>query len=139
MVNRVEPEAEIGKGAEMGMVSAAETGTGGVVGTEMESEDDTGTETAEDTGLARGGELKMGIGEEGGPGSEDGTWREEMVIGAGPGTEAVETEDRLASYVPDADPSTPIISILSLPCFPYFLETPSSLKHKLKNSKNTTI
>lgn len=42
----------------MGMVSGAEAGTGSVVGTEMGSEDDTGTETVEDTtGLERGEEL----------------------------------------------------------------------------------
>lgn len=39
----------------MGMVSGAEAGEGRVVETEMGSEDDTGTETVEDTGLARGG------------------------------------------------------------------------------------
>lgn len=73
MVNRAGPDAETGKGAEIGMVSGAETGTGGVVGTEMGSEDDTGTETAEDTGLARGEELEFGIEEGSGPGREDGT------------------------------------------------------------------
>lgn len=41
----------------MGMVSGAEAGVESVVGTEMGSEDDTGTETVEDTGLARGEEL----------------------------------------------------------------------------------
>lgn len=84
----------------MGMVSGAEAGAGGVVETEMGSEDDTGTETVEDTGLARGEELGTGIGEEAGPGSEDCTGRgEEMVKGAAPGAEAVETEDELAPEV----------------------------------------
>lgn len=97
MVNRAGPEAETGKGAEMGMVSGAEAVGGSVVETEMGSEDDTGTETVDDTGLARGEELGTGIGEEAGPGSEDGTGREEeMVKGAAPGAEAVETEDELA-------------------------------------------
>lgn len=41
----------------MGMGNGAEVGTGSVVGTEMGSEDDTGTETVEDTGLDRGEEL----------------------------------------------------------------------------------
>lgn len=41
----------------MGMASGAEVGTGSVVGTEMGSEDDTGTETVEDAGLERGEEL----------------------------------------------------------------------------------
>lgn len=78
------------------MVSAAETGTGGVAGTEMESEDDTGTETVEDTGLARGEELETGIGGGDGPGSEDGTWsEEEMVMGAGPGAEALTSGEEL--------------------------------------------
>lgn len=96
LVNTAGPEAETGKGAEMGMVSGAEAGGGSVVETEMGSDDDTGTETVEDTGLARGEELETGIGEEAGPGSEDGTGREEeMVKGAAPGAEAVETEDEL--------------------------------------------
>ena len=90
------PEAETGKGAEMGMVSGAEAGEGRVAETEMGSEDDTGIETVEDTGLARGEELGTGTGEEAGPGREDGTGREEMVKGAAPGAEAVETEDKLA-------------------------------------------
>lgn len=90
MVNRAGPEAETGKGAEMGIVSGAEAGAGSVVETEMENEDDAGTETVEDTGLARGEELGTGIGEEAGPGSEDGTGRgEEMVKGAAPGDEAL--------------------------------------------------
>lgn len=90
LVNRAGPEAETGKGAEMGMVSGAEAGDGSVVQTEMGSEDDTGTGTVEDTGLARGEELGTGIGEEAGPGSEDGTGRgEEMVKGAAPGAEAL--------------------------------------------------
>lgn len=72
----------------MGMASGAEDGTGSVVETEMGSEDDTGTETVEDTGLERGEELGIGIGEEAGAGSEDGTCREEMVMGAAPGAEA---------------------------------------------------
>lgn len=81
----------------MGMVSGAEAGVGSVVGTAMGSEDDSGTETVEGIGLARGEELGIGMGEEAGPGSEDGTWREEeMVMGAAPGAEAVETEDKLA-------------------------------------------
>lgn len=57
LVNRAEPKSETGKGAVMGMVSGADAGTGSVLGTEMGSEDDTGTETVEDTGLARGEEL----------------------------------------------------------------------------------
>ena len=61
------PEAETGKGAEMGMVSGAEAGEGRVAETEMGSEDDTGIETVEDTGLARGEELGTGTGEEAGP------------------------------------------------------------------------
>lgn len=74
----------------MGIVSGAEAGAGSVVETEMENEDDAGTETVEDTGLARGEELGTGIGEEAGPGSEDGTGRgEEMVKGAAPGDEAL--------------------------------------------------
>lgn len=81
----------------MGMVSGVEAEAGSVVGTERGSEDDSGIETVEGTGLARGEELGIGIGEEAGPGSEDGTWREEeMVMGAAPGAEAVETEDKLA-------------------------------------------
>lgn len=97
MVNRVGPDAETGKGAEIGMVSGAEAAGVSVVETEMGSEDDTVTETVEGTGLARGEELGTGIGEEAGPGSEDGTGREEeMVKGAAPGAEAVETEDELA-------------------------------------------
>lgn len=64
---------------------------------ELGSGDDTGTETGGDTGLARGEELGIGIGEEAGPGSEDCTGRgEEMVKGAAPGAEAVETEEELA-------------------------------------------
>ena len=43
------------------------------------------------------GYRNAGTGEEAGPGSEDGTGRgEEMVKGAAPGAEAVETEDKLA-------------------------------------------
>lgn len=57
LVNRAGPKSETGKGAVMGMVSGAEPGADSVVGTEMGSEDDTGTETVEDTGLARGEEL----------------------------------------------------------------------------------
>lgn len=95
MVNRAGPEAETGKGADMGMVSGAEAGPGCVVGTEMGSEDDTGTETVEDTGLARGEELGIGIGEETGTGSEDGTCREEMVKGAAPGVEALTSGEGL--------------------------------------------
>lgn len=96
LVNKAGPEAETGKEAEMGMVSGAEAGAGGVVETEMGSEDDTGMETVEDTGLARGEELGTGIGEAG-PGSGDCTGRgEEMVKGAAPGAEAVETEHELA-------------------------------------------
>lgn len=80
----------------MGMVSGAEAGAGGVVETEMGSEEDTGTETVEDTGLARGEELGTGIGEEAGPGSEDCTGRgEEMVKGAAPGAEALTSGEGL--------------------------------------------
>lgn len=96
LVNTAGPEAETGKGAEMGMVSGAEAGGGSVVETEMGSDDDTGTETVEDTGLARGEELETGIGEEAGPGSEDGTGREEeMVKGAAPGAEALTSGEGL--------------------------------------------
>lgn len=96
MVNRAGPEAETGKGADMGMVSGAEAAGRSVVETEMGSEDDTGTETVEGTGLARGEELGTGIGEEAGPGSEDGTGREvEMVKGAAPGAEALTSGEGL--------------------------------------------
>lgn len=79
----------------MGMVSGAEAGAGGVVETEMGSEDDTGMETVEDTGLARGEELGTGIGEAG-PGSGDCTGRgEEMVKGAAPGAEALTSGEGL--------------------------------------------
>lgn len=122
VVNTVGPEAETGKGAEIGMVSGAEAGAGSVVETEIGSEDDTGTETVEDTGLARGEELGTGIGEDAGPGSEDGTGREEeMVKGAVPVAEAVETEDELgpkffscSSYYPV--PPLPLLG--SFTCFP---------------------
>lgn len=87
LVNRVGPEAETGKGDEMGMVSGAEAGAGCVVGTEMGSEDDAGTE---DTGLARGEELGTGIGEEAGPGSGD-----EIVKGAAPGAETLTSGEGL--------------------------------------------
>lgn len=105
----------------MGIVSGAEAGAGSVVETEMENEDDAGTETVEDTGLARGEELGTGFGEEAGPGSEDGTGRgEEMVKGAAPGAEAVETEDELAPeffscsfYYPDP----PFLLTQSFTCF----------------------
>lgn len=83
VLNSVVPEAETGRGAEMGMVSGAEAWTGSVEATETGSEDDTGT--VEDTGLVRGEELGTGTGEEAGPGRE-----EETVRGAAPGAEAVE-------------------------------------------------
>lgn len=82
MLNSVVPEAETGRGAEMGMVSGAEAWTGSVEATETGSEDDTGT--VEDTGLVRGEELGTGTGEEAGPGRE-----EETVRGAAPGAEAL--------------------------------------------------
>lgn len=74
----------------MGMVSGADAGAGGVVETEMGSEDDAGTETVEDTVLARGEELGIGIGEEAGPGRG-----EEMVKGAAPGAEALTSGEGL--------------------------------------------
>lgn len=124
VVNTVGPEAETGKGAEIGMVSGA--GAGSVVETEIGSEDDTGTETVEDTGLARGEELGTGIGEDAGPGSEDGTGREEeMVKGAVPVAEAVETEDELGpkffscSYYP----VPPLPLVISFICFPENLQS----------------
>lgn len=88
LVNRFGPEAETGKEAEMGMVSEAEDWVGCVVGAEMGSEDDTGTE---ETGLARGEELGTGSGEEAGPGRG-----EETVKGAVPGADTVETKNGLA-------------------------------------------
>lgn len=122
LVNRAGPEAETGKGAEMGMVSGAEAGDGSVVQTEMGSEDDTGTGTVEDTGLARGEELGTGIGEEAGPGSEDDTGRgEEMVKGAAPGAEAVETENKLDPkffYCSFYYPVPPLPLPPSFTCFP---------------------
>lgn len=139
LVNKAGPEAETGKGAEMGMESGAETGAGGVVETEMESEDDTETETVEDTGLARGEELGTGIGEEAGPGSEDGTGREEeMVKGAAPGAEAVETEDKLAPELFSYSfcyPVPPLPLPLKLYLFP---RKPSLPYHEIKDSRNLT-
>lgn len=122
VVNTVGPEAETGKEAEIGMVSGAEAGAGSVVEIEIGSEDDTGTETVEDTGLPRGEELGTGIGEDAGPGSEDGTGREEeMVKGAVPVAEAVETEDELGPKFFSCSfyyPVPPFPLLASFTCFP---------------------
>lgn len=81
----------------MGMGSGAEAGVAGALDTEMGSEDGAGATTVEAPGLARGEELGTGAGEEAGPGSEDDTGRgEEMVKGAAPGADAVETEEEFA-------------------------------------------
>lgn len=136
VVNTVGPEAETGKEAEIGMVSGAEAGAGSVVEIEIGSEDDTGTETVEDTGLARGEELGTGI-EDAGPGSEDGTGREEeMVKGAVPVAEAVETEDELGPKFFSCScyyPVPPLLLLASFNCFP---EKPSFPHHEIKESRN---
>lgn len=129
LVSRVGPEAETGKGVEVGRVSEVETGVGSVVETEIGSEDD--TETVEDTGLARGEELGTGIGEAAGPGRG-----EEMVKGAAPGAEAVKTEDELA---PEFSFCSFHVHIPPFPLPPSLFPRKPLLPHTIKDSRNLTF